>query len=72
MNDKISKFVLHKLVKLDNFNRPVRQSALVLPIRLINMKAGFSEGQNNTVGVGSSLTTVTLRYCGSIRSSGKR
>jgi hypothetical protein len=32
MNDKTSKFVVHKIVKLDNFNRPALQIALVLPI----------------------------------------
>jgi hypothetical protein len=30
-NDKTSNFVVHKIVKLDNFNRPVLQIALVLP-----------------------------------------
>jgi hypothetical protein len=32
MDDKTSKFVVNKIVELDNFNRPVLQIALVLPI----------------------------------------
>jgi len=72
MNDTTSKSVVQKIVKLDNFKRPVLQTALVLPIsQLINMTAVFFRGENNTVGIGSSLKTARLRYCGSIRSSGK-
>ena len=73
MNDKTRKFVMYEIVKLDDFNRTVLQIALVCQsIKLINMTAGLFRGQKNTLGIGSSLTTAPLRYCGSIRSSGMR
>jgi hypothetical protein len=73
MNDKTSKFVVHKTVTVDNFSRPVLQIAwFCQSVRLVNMTAVFFRGQNNKFGIGYSLTTVPLRYCGSIRNSGKR
>jgi len=69
MDDKTSKFVVNKIVEIDNFNRPVQ---FCQSIRLINMMAVFFRGHNNTVGIGSSLKTARMRYCGSIRRSGKR
>jgi len=39
-NDKSNKFVVQKIVKLDNFNRPVLQIALVLPISLTHKYDG--------------------------------
>jgi len=40
MNDKTSKFVVQKIAERDNFNRPVLQTALVLPISVTHKYDG--------------------------------